>query len=217
MLEGLHISSGLWTPWDPPRGAGKCCWGEGRLDYFAGPVATTTWPRIRGRKWIEMDGWTTIKITILIVSIVEGFGVLHRWGWQHPLPIIHNHFLKDNKNKVPNKLTKSYYIHTCVWVCVSVCVVCVCVCVRRGEGEERERGQDGGCNHMSEYVMQEFKVADLTAKSNREWEAQWGSWFNTSLTTRWRWPNWVMLPRYLIFPCVRQMCRRCGLWGPLVD
>ncbi len=54
-LEGLYISSGLGTPQDPPRGAGKRCWGEGHLDYFAEPAATVAWPRISRRKW--MDGW----------------------------------------------------------------------------------------------------------------------------------------------------------------
>ncbi len=34
-LERLYISSGSGTPQDPPGGAGKCCWGEGRLDYLA--------------------------------------------------------------------------------------------------------------------------------------------------------------------------------------
>lgn len=34
-LEGLYISSGLGKPWDPLGGAGKCCWGKGRLEYLA--------------------------------------------------------------------------------------------------------------------------------------------------------------------------------------
>lgn len=42
MLEGLHVPSGLETPWDPSGGAGGRCWGEGGLGFLGVPAANST-------------------------------------------------------------------------------------------------------------------------------------------------------------------------------
>ena len=47
MLEGLHISPGLGTLWDPSGGADEHCWGERCLGFIAQP-----W--ISGWKWMDM-------------------------------------------------------------------------------------------------------------------------------------------------------------------
>lgn len=44
-LEGLHVSAGLGTAWNSPKGTGEPGWGEGSLVFLAEAAApvTQTW------------------------------------------------------------------------------------------------------------------------------------------------------------------------------
>ena len=57
--------------WDTPGAAGECCWGEGCLALTPGPVASASWPWIRGQKWT--DGWIVWSEFILWPSIQSGY------------------------------------------------------------------------------------------------------------------------------------------------
>lgn len=43
VLEGLHISSGLWSLWDSPEWAAECCWPEQCLCFAQLPISLGRW------------------------------------------------------------------------------------------------------------------------------------------------------------------------------
>lgn len=53
MMEGLHISPGLGTPWDPSGRAGGLCWAGVSLGFPTQPNATVTRPQGVENGWME--------------------------------------------------------------------------------------------------------------------------------------------------------------------
>lgn len=51
---------------------GTDCWGEGCLDYFAGPAAAKTRPDPGLRSGKRMNGWTDVLVNRRVLSHVEG-------------------------------------------------------------------------------------------------------------------------------------------------
>lgn len=51
-VEGLHLSAGPGTSWNPPGGASGSCWGNKDPGCTAGPVPTMT----HKDKWLQ-NGW----------------------------------------------------------------------------------------------------------------------------------------------------------------
>lgn len=71
-LERLHIYSIL-------SDLGTDCWGEGCLDYFAGPAAATTRPDPGLRSGKRMNGWTDVLVNRHVLRHVEG--AIHQMYW----------------------------------------------------------------------------------------------------------------------------------------